>query len=72
MTNTEPVELKTVSDVLQLLSTTATDVRAGAADSKTANCLAYIASVGLRAIVGADFEERLAVLEKLAQQRGHA
>lgn len=68
----DPVEMKSVSDVLKLLSTTATDVRRGAVDCKTANCLGYLASVGLRAIVGADFEERLEALEKQAQQRRQA
>jgi hypothetical protein len=69
MTDAPAIELKSVADVLALLSSTATDTRRGALDSKTANCLGYLASVGLRAITGADFEERLQALERLAQQQ---
>ena len=64
-----PIALKTVADVLQLLSTTATDVRMGNVDSKIGNCLTYISTAALKAITGADFEERLQALEKLAQQQ---
>jgi hypothetical protein len=64
----DAAKLQSVADVLTLLRETIDDVRQGM-DSKTANCLAYLASVGLRAITGEKFEERLAALEAQAAQR---
>jgi hypothetical protein len=72
VTSTEDVSLESVADVLKLLAQTATDVRKDAIDPKRANRLAYIASVGLRAIEGADFEARLQRLEALAQEKKRA
>jgi hypothetical protein len=63
----EPVE--SIEDVVRLLGQTINEVRKGQLDAKIANAVGYLASVMLRALEGAEFEERLARLEEVAGQQ---
>jgi hypothetical protein len=67
------VNFADVAAVVALLGETATMVRRGTLDCKVANCLAYIASVGLRALQDGELEKRIAALEErlaAAQKNG--
>jgi hypothetical protein len=67
--NTPDVPLKSVADVLAAVEQLFNQVRTGRVDSKVGNCLAVIAGLQLKAIVGEDIERRLAALEQQAERR---
>jgi hypothetical protein len=54
---------KTAGDVRDALANTMAEVHARKIDTKTANALAYVATILLRAIEVADWESRLEALE---------
>jgi hypothetical protein len=62
--------LATVADVLALLGETVNQVRRGELDAKVANCVCYLASVALRAMVDVDLAARVAALERHLNLRG--
>jgi hypothetical protein len=58
------VRLANVQDVLDLLASTASGVRRGQIDTKVGSCLAYVASISLRALEAGELAERVAELEQ--------
>jgi hypothetical protein len=67
--STPDVPVENVDGVVQLLGQTINEVRKGQLDAKIANAVGYLASVLLRALESAEFEERLARLEEMAGQQ---
>jgi hypothetical protein len=63
------VPVEDVESVVRLLGRTINQVLTGQVDPKVANTAGYLASVLLRALEGAEFEERLAQLEEMANQQ---
>ena len=55
--------LRTVSDVIELLSDTINHVRRGEMDLRVSNSIGYLSGILLNAIEKGSFEERLAGLE---------
>jgi hypothetical protein len=63
------VPVEDVEGVVRLLGRTINQVLTGQVDPKISNAVGYLASVLLRALEGAEFEERLARLEEMANQQ---
>lgn len=59
-----PLKIKRPVDVVKLLTGTIDEVRSGEIDVKVANCLGFLSTQLLKALEIAEFEERLAILEK--------
>lgn len=60
-----PLPLHSSEDIVKLLASTITEVRAGSIDVKIANCIGVLSSHLLRAIEVVEFEKRLQALENL-------
>ncbi len=63
--NTPIRELKTVTEVVQLLGETINQVRRGGIDLRVANCVGYLSGILLAALEKGQMEERLAALEAI-------
>ena len=69
-TDDPDIQVKTVSDVVSLLSVAINNVRRGELDPKVANCVGYLASISLRALQAEDLEGRVKALELAVKSRG--
>ena len=68
--NPNPVQIQTAKDILSLLEETINEVKAADADTLVkARCVAYLASVALRAVETGDLAERLEILEMALKPR---
>ncbi len=58
------IKIEHVKDVVNLLSTTISEVRAGSVELRVANCIGYLSGHLIKALGLADLEERIVRLEK--------
>jgi hypothetical protein len=66
--NLAQITVETPSDVVQLLTTTITEVRTGAMDPKVANTVGYLAGHLIKAMETAKTDKRMAAIESLMMQ----
>ena len=63
-----PVKIGDTKDVVNLLSTTISEVRAGSIELRVANCIGYLSGHLIKAFEISGLEERLAKLERIISQ----
>lgn len=69
--NRPKVDIQSVADVLDLLSTAASDLKSRKPSVQRARAIAYVSTAALKALEVGELEERLAKLEEtLAARRG--
>ena len=59
------VKIENTKDVVNLLSTTISEVRAGSVELRVANCIGYLSGHLIKAFEVSALEERLSKIEKL-------
>lgn len=59
------VKIENTKDVVNLLATTISEVRAGIVELRVANCIGYLSGHLIKAFEVSDFEDRLSRIEKI-------
>ena len=60
-----PVKIESTKDIVNLISTTISEIRAGSIELRVANCIGYLSGHLIKAFEVSSLEERLTKLEEI-------